>query len=92
MRISFRSKNRRFTLSTGEDDAELYEYEKYDDADMAEAMEFLQMVDGSFELSPTEPDFEDGAYSSEDDDEEVDRHHSRRRTPHSFGFAPRRHG
>jgi hypothetical protein len=78
MRVSFRSKKRRFTLTTGDDDVELE----------TEAEEYVQMIEGSFELSPTQADYEDATYVTGDDDED----YRTRRTPHSFGFASRKNG
>lgn len=91
MRISFHTKKHRFTLSTGEDDVELYDLQQYDESDVAGAMEFLQMIDGSFDLSPTKPGYEDAEYVDDDEGEE-DPGYRTRRTPHSFGFAPRKNG
>lgn len=78
MRISFRSKHGRFTLTTGEDDI--------DAAEQEEALEYVELV-GSFDLAPSEADYEDATYVIPDDDEEEGCGGSR--APHSIGFAPR---
>lgn len=73
MRISFRSKGRRFTLTTGEDDIE-------EILEEPEALEFIE-VTGSYELAPTEADYEDATYVIPDEDEG--------RSRRSFGFTVR---
>jgi hypothetical protein len=94
MRISFQSRLLRFTLTTGSDDVEeeveVGELDEYEDEDEDEesvgAADYLQLISGSYDLSPTRPDYEDAEYVPDWGDDST----PRRRTAHSFGFAPRK--
>jgi hypothetical protein len=87
MFISFKGKKHRFTLSTGEDDADATEA-----ADTERAMDYVQLLSGQANEAPATPTnyeiLDVGAYRYEEEEEQL----KPRKTAGSFGLAPPKRG